>query len=249
MGRASSNKKVARAASTGGGRTARGRTPWLFYGAISALVVVGVLLVATSRAGVDPTVEAPDFDDHWHTAYGIYICDQFKPPMTQPSQLLGLHTHTDGLIHVEAHVTGSILDTGKNANVGRFQEGQPGFDISSTSIEYPGDKTYKNGDKCGDKAAQMKVLVWENQSDDTPEDVTADPDSVRIRDLQLITFAFVPEGTEVPKPPSVANLADPNAGEGQAPGTPVTVPGATAPTAAPAAATTLPPATPTTAAP
>ena len=236
MGRASS-KKVARAASTGGGRTARGRTPWLWYGGIAAFLIAGVLLVISSRNGLDPTIEHPDFTDHWHTAYGIYICDQFKPPMPQPSKLLGLHTHTDGLIHVEPNVTASVLDTGKNANVGRFAEGQPGFKITSSQIQYPGDRTYKNGQKCGSKAAKVKVLRWDNNDDDTPEDVTSDPHAVRILDHQLITFAFVPDGTDVPKPPSVANLSDPNANEGGS--TATSVPPAAPPTsAAPAVPTT-----------
>jgi hypothetical protein len=246
MGRGSSNKKVARAASTGGGRTARGRTPWLWYGGLSAVVIVGVLLVMTSRSDLDPTIERPDFNDHWHTAFGIYICDQFKPPPPQPSRLLGLHTHTDGLIHVEPQVTQSVLDTGKDANVGRYVEGQPGLKINSTSLQYPGDREYKNGDKCGNKEGKVKILVWENEDDDTPEDRTEDPDDIRIFDLQLITFAFVPDDADVPKPPSAANLADPNANEGQAPSeTPTTTPGETT---VPPAATTAPPATPTSAA-
>jgi hypothetical protein len=246
MGRGSTNKKVARAASTGGGRTARGRTPWLWYGGITAVVVVGVLLVASSRNSLDPTIEHPDFNDHWHTAYGIYICDQFKPPMPQPSKLLGLHTHTDGLIHVEPNVTASVNDTGRNANVGRWESGQPGFKISKTRLQYPGDKTYKNGDKCGSKPAKVKVLVWSDENDDTPEDATDDPHAIRVRDLQLVTFAFVPEGTDIPKPPSVANLADPNAGEtGQAPNTATTAAAPTATTVP--GATTAPPAAPTSA--
>ena len=240
MGRGSSSKKVARAASTGGGRTARGRTPWLWYGGIGAVVVAGVLLVATSRSGLDPTIEHPDFSDHWHTAYGVYICSEFKPPLPQPSKLLGLHTHTDGLIHVEPNVTGSVLDTGSNANVERWVEGQPGFKVSKTRLQYPGDRTYKNGDKCGGKPGKVKVLVWANEDDDTAEDATEDPQAIRVRDLQLVTFAFVAEGTDVPKPPSVANLANPNAGETNTP--------QSTPTTAPTAATSAPPATPTTAA-
>ena len=49
MGKASSNKKVARAATTGGGRTARGRTPWMYYTAITLAVLLGVGLVYQSR--------------------------------------------------------------------------------------------------------------------------------------------------------------------------------------------------------
>src|SRR5205807_1989030 len=134
MGRASSNKKVARIASTGGGRTARGRTPWLWYGGLTVVLALGVFLVAMSRSDLNPTVDHPDFNDHWHMAYGIFMCNEFKPPMPQPSKLIGLHTHTDGLIHVEPNVTSSVLDTGKNATVGRFASGEPGFKITATSI-------------------------------------------------------------------------------------------------------------------
>ena len=42
MGKASSSKKVARAAGTGGGRTSRGRTPWMYYGIIALVVILGI---------------------------------------------------------------------------------------------------------------------------------------------------------------------------------------------------------------
>jgi hypothetical protein len=241
MGRASSNKKVARIASTGGGRTARGRTPWLWYGGLTSVVVLGILLVASSRNNLNASVEHPDFKDHWHTAYGIYICNQFKPPMPQPANLIGIHTHTDGLMHVEPS---STLDTGKGATVGRFASGQPGFKLSATRIQYPGDRVYKNGDKCGSKPGHLEVRMWENKNAE-PKTVTGDPGKIRLKDQMLLTIAFVPEGTTIPKPPSAANLADPNAGES---GAVTTVPETT--TSAPAGSTTTaPPAPSTTAAP
>jgi hypothetical protein len=251
MGKASSNKKVARAAGTGGGRTARGRTPWLWYGGLSFVMLLGVFLVSTSRSDLNTTIAHPDFKDHWHMAYGINICGEFKPPMPQPPNLIGLHTHTDGLIHVEPV---SVNDTGKNATVGRFASGQPGFKISATSIQYPGDKAYKNGDKCGSKAGHLETWVWVSQTDKDPQKITGDPKKIKIENFHLITFAFVPNGTKVAEPPSAANLADPNAGETQTPasvpeGTPTTV-AATPTTAAPAATpTTAAPTAPTTAAP
>ncbi len=252
MGKASSSKKVARIAGTGGGRTARGRTPWLWYGGLSVVVVLGVLLVGTSRSGLNPEIGHPNFRDHWHTAYGIFICGEFKPPMAQPPNLIGIHTHTDGLMHVEPT---SVNDTAENATVGRYASGQPGFKVSATSIEYPGDKTYKNGDKCGDKAARMETRLWGSQSDNEGEKVEGDPKKIRLRDQQLVTFAFVPEGTTIPKPPSAANLANPNANESGSPtpegppaaeGTPT--PEGTA-TPAPPTETSAPAAPPPTAAP
>jgi hypothetical protein len=241
MGKASSNKKVARIASTGGGRTARGRTPWLWYGGLSLLMVVGVLLVGTSRSHLNPDIAHPNFQDHWHMAYGIYICDQFKPPMPQPANLIGLHTHTDGLIHVEPN---SVNDTAANATVGRFASGQPGFKISATSITYPGDKTYKNGDKCGSKSARLEVREWTSREDSNSSAVKGDPKKVKVENFHLITFAFVPEGTTIPKPPSAANLADPNANEGGQQSD-TTMPDANASTVPPAPSSTTP-AAPTT---
>ncbi len=238
MGKASSSKKVARIASTGGGRTARGRTPWLWYGGLTAVVVLGVLLVGGSRSHLNAKVDHPDFKDHWHMAYGIFICGEFKPPMPQPANLIGIHTHTDGLIHVEP---ASTLDTAKGATVGRFASGEPGFHVSATRIQYPGDRVYKNGDKCGSKRGKIQVREWDSKSATAATTITGDPKKVRVTNLHLITWAFVPDGTTIPKPPSAANLADPNAGET---GSPTSLPAETTPTTAPA---TPPPGSTTTA--
>lgn len=219
MGRASSNKKVARIASTGGGRTARGRTPWLWYGGIAVVVLAGFLLVASSRSKLNPTIGRPNFQDHWHMAYGIYICGEFRAPMPQPATLIGIHTHTDGLIHVEPS---SVSDTAENATVGRFASGQPGFKISATRIQYPGDKVYKNGDKCGSKPGRVEVREWASPTASSSDKISGDPKSVKVLDHHLITFAFVPAGTTIPKPPSASNLETPNTNEGST--TPETTP-------------------------
>ena len=49
MGKASSNKKVLRAASTGGGRTSRGSTPWGWYSVVAVAVVLGTVGIVFSR--------------------------------------------------------------------------------------------------------------------------------------------------------------------------------------------------------
>ena len=53
MGKASSSKKVARAAGTGGGRTNRGRVPWMYYLALAAVVILGTATVGQSRENGD----------------------------------------------------------------------------------------------------------------------------------------------------------------------------------------------------
>ena len=263
MGKASSNKKVARAATTGGGRTARGRTPWLWYTALTLAVILGVAGVVFSRhqrenelaAGttVAPRLANPSKHlpfDHWHIAYGFYLCDHFAGNLPDDAIKGGIHTHADGLIHVEPQ---TIDDAGPKATLGRFLK-LAGVTISETEIsKVPGEKTYKNGDKCGDKVGEVKVFV-------DGKLFTGDPTKIKLKDQGKIVMAFVPKDTDtVPDPPSVAGLSNPNANEpgntttttAEGGATPSTTTAASLPitpatTAAPATTTTVPATTSTT---
>src|SRR5437660_9818680 len=106
MGKASSSKKVARAAGAGGGRTVRGRQPWLYWSVIILTVILGTAGVVSSRNsrlhGISTSGSQPPRAgvDHWHVAYGIFICDHFDPAMPDNGQdPVGIHTHGDGIIH------------------------------------------------------------------------------------------------------------------------------------------------------
>jgi hypothetical protein len=216
MGKASSNKKVARAAHTGGGRTARGRRPWLYYGAIALAVLVGVGLVYKSRddriqelaAGTeipprlaDPSKNQPF--DHWHEAYGFYLCDHWAKDLPDNAIKGGIHTHADGLIHVEPQ---TVDDAGPNATVGRFLD-LADVTVTETEIkDIPGEKTYKNGDKCGDKEGEVQVYVNEKLR-------AGDPNKIKITNDGHLVMAFVPKDTKIPDLPSIKNLSSPNANE------------------------------------
>src|SRR5581483_637833 len=255
MGKASSSKKVSRAASTGGGRTARGRTPWGWYSSLFVVVVVGTLLIVMSRSNVNKAAaEPPTVKDHWHTAYSIDICGTVKPNLQQPPTLIGIHTHTDGLIHGEPQ---NSLDTGKHATVGRFVSGEPGFKLTRTSITYPGDKTYRNGDKCPDgKPGKLVAKVWD-PGDNKGKMVTGDPNKILIKNDRLLALGFVTDGgASLKQPASKATLPDAgkipeNLPTTTVPGqTPPTTAAGTPPTSAPGATpTSAPGATPTTVAP
>jgi len=212
MGKASTKKRVQRA---GGAKKAamRGkRQPYVFYGLIAALVVGGVALIVLARGGSSSaTGESPGLNDHWHTAYAVDICGTIQPNMPQPGNLIGLHTHTDGLIHVEPYVTGSALDRGANANLGRFAEGEPGFKLSSTEVQVPGGKARKNRDQCDGKPGKLVIRQWPDATADAHTDYT-DPSKVKITDGGALTIAFVADGADIPKPASIANLSNPNAG-------------------------------------
>jgi hypothetical protein len=206
MGKASSSKKVARAARAGG-RTSSGPKRNLGYPlAIAAIIVVGVLLVLFARSeNQDAAAATPVANvDHWHAAMGIYVCDAFLPALTdQVSDTTGLHTHGDGIAHVHPYSTAS---SGKNATLEKWGE-TTGLDFTSNGITVNG-TTYEDGYDCNGEPAKVTASVWD--ADDTsadPKVYTSDLGSIRFdRDRMAITIAVVPEGTEVPLPPSLGDL-------------------------------------------
>jgi hypothetical protein len=194
----------------------RGKRPaYGFYALIAVLIIAGIagIALASGGGGSSASGEHPGLQDHWHTAYAVDICGVIQPNMPQPNTLIGLHTHSDGLIHVEPYVTGSTLDRGANATLARFAEGEPGFKITSTEVQEPGGKLYKNGDQCDGKPAQLVIRQWPNAGADAHTDYT-NPKDVKITDGGAVTIAFVPAGSDIPKPATIANLSNPNAGEG-----------------------------------
>jgi hypothetical protein len=213
MGKASTKKRVQRAGARK--KAMRGkRRPYGFYALIGVLVVAGVGGIALSRSGnAGADGEKPGLADHWHAAYAVDVCGTLVPNLAQPDTLIGLHTHNDGLIHVEPYVTGSILDRGANATLARFAEGEPGFKISSTEVQVPGGQLKKNGEQCDGKPGQVTIRQWPSATGDAFKDYT-NPKDVKIIDGSAITVAFVPAGTDIPKPLTIGNLANPNTGEG-----------------------------------
>ncbi|HEV7865194.1 MAG TPA: hypothetical protein VGR20_21030, partial [Acidimicrobiia bacterium] len=105
------------------------------------------------------------------------------------------------------------LDRGANATLARFAEGEPGFKLSSNEVQVPDGKLMKNGDQCDGKAGQLTIRQWPSATADAFKDYT-NPKDVKITDGGAITIAFVPPGTDIPKPTTIPNLANPNAGEG-----------------------------------
>ncbi|MGH9284611.1 MAG: hypothetical protein ACRD0M_02905, partial [Acidimicrobiales bacterium] len=172
MGKASASKKVARAARTGGGRTSRGQRPWGWYLAITAVVVLGTVTIAFSRdqyqdelaagSSLEPPYHQgsdlkPD-GDHWQSAYGVYLCDAFAPPVTDRRDPKGIHTHGDGVIHVHPFVPSAA---GANATLGVFADAVD-MTLTDSKIGAPGGDTYDEGStKCDGKLGRVQVRVEE----------------------------------------------------------------------------------------
>jgi hypothetical protein len=225
----------------------------MYYGAIVLAILLGVALVYQSRheriqelaAGTkipprlaDPSKNQPF--DHWHMAYGFWLCDSWAPNLPDDSTKGGIHTHNDGLIHVEPQ---TVEDAGPNATVGRFLD-LAGVKVTESEINIPGQKVYKNGDKCGDKPGEVQVFVNEKLR-------AGDPNKIKITDGGHLVIAFAPKDAKIPVAdlPSIKNLSDVNANEPNNSSNPSTNPLdlSTATTSPPdTTATTAPPATTTT---
>jgi hypothetical protein len=218
MGKASSSKKVSRVARTGGCRTNRRSSgSWGFPLVMGLVVLVGVLGVWLSRdaAHHKAAADQPTVNDHWHSAYGFDICGNFLPDLPQPPNLIGLHTHGDGVIHIEPQ--DPILDTGKHATLGRFVSGYPGLKLSKTSLTVL-NQTWTNGDpKCDGKPGD--IVVKSNG-----KVITGDPNNLRVPKNGWITVAFVPKGTDVPAPPNWQDKVNKANGGTAAHNAPTTVP-------------------------
>lgn len=213
MGKASSAKKVARAARAGGKTTGQRRNLG-FPAAIVAIVILGVGLIAFARQN-QPGDGSPALGEHWHAAYGVYVCDRWVANLSdRGADTLGIHTHDDGLIHIHPFLAGAA---GQSATLGKFFD-QVGMKVSDSSITLPpgdvfGERTYKNGEtKCGDQDGRVVMAYWE----DAQNAVTGEPDDVRTsnisgehfdNDLGAITIAFLPDDVDdVPPPPSAPSI-------------------------------------------
>lgn len=207
MGKASS-KKVARAASTGGGRTAAraGTRPWVWYAVMGMVVLLGLAGIYVSReqrrdelaAGSNLTPPIAN-RDHWHAAYAVVLCGEIASPITDERDPKGIHTHGDGLIHIHPFLRSAA---GDNATLGVFADAVR-MTLTDSEIRLPGAKSHREGDtKCGDKPGIVQVKVGDRV-------ITEDVRDIKMSDRDLITIAFAPQGEQLPAPPSASELANP----------------------------------------
>jgi hypothetical protein len=209
MGKASSSKKVARAARAGGRSASNRQRNLLFPGAIVGIILVGSGLIyyAANDRKTDSDVPPVAFEDHWHAAYGVYICDAFQPAIPEFEDPEGIHTHGDGVIHVHPF---SPDAAGANARLSVFLD-NAGIKVTDDSLTV-GDKTWTEGkDTCDGKDAEVVVAQWSDVQDEgsNPSLVKKDGQDLRFRqDGEGYVIAFVPEDTDIPKPETAANLAE-----------------------------------------
>lgn len=231
MGKASSAKKVARAARAGGSRRPGQRRQLGFPLLIAGVTIAGVLLVLVARdsreVNAAPRSQANDESDHWHAAMGLYQCDGFifdGTPEGGPfladllDDPLGIHTHNDGVIHIHPFTDAA---GGRNARM-RIFFSDVGVSVSNSRIEFP-DGTVWDEDETtctvdGEEVpGQIVMARWNSAQDaadgERPSEIfTEDFGDIRFRaDREYYTFAFLPEGeidTVPVRPDVIADLND-----------------------------------------
>lgn len=215
MGKASSAKKVARAARAGGNRRPGQRRNLGFPITMVVVVALGVGLVAYARenrtADAEPTSQAsnPEDSDHWHAAFGFYLCDSFVRSEPGPADVgedaLGIHTHEDSVIHIHPFIDSAA---GRNATLGVFLD-QIDVEMSNDTLTFPDGEVWEEGETmCGDQEGRLVVAKWNDardaESEDPNELITEDFDGIRFRqDLEAYTIAFLPDGEPVPARPGI----------------------------------------------
>jgi hypothetical protein len=224
MGKASSSKKVARAARAGGRVSSGQPRSLLFPGILALIVVLGVSLVVYARndRNNEDIGGVPQLEDHIHQAFGVNVCGEWLVDLPEFETPVGIHTHGDGVLHIHPF---SQLGVGSNATLGRFfqsarDDGDLNVSVSDTELEFGGE-TYTEGEtECeGVDDPVLRMAYWEDVSDEAalPLVTTGDFNDQRLSDNGGgITLYFGDADADIPKPPTAPNLGALGAADGPA---------------------------------
>ncbi|MEO0495218.1 MAG: hypothetical protein AAF081_17565 [Actinomycetota bacterium] len=204
MGKASSSKKVQRAAkAAASSRGASEQRELGFPLAVLAVIILGIGLVVVARENREPAA-APRIGDHWHAAYSIYDCGEELPLFQSIADPDGIHSHQDSVIHIHPFNSSA---TGEDAQLGVLLEAMFAT-VTPEAITTRESGTISAADGCGDEAAVIKVARY--AVDPQVELISVfddDFDSIPfLENREAFVIAKVPAG-EDPPPPSAAALA------------------------------------------
>jgi cytoskeletal protein RodZ len=131
---------------------------------------------------------------------------EFLPPLQDAQQdVLGIHTHGDGVIHIHPFAD-SV--SGRRATLDKFLA-QVGASLTNDTLTMPtasgGQLVYKEGTtKCdGGKDGVLKVARWDTAAaaakGEKPNDIiTSNFGSIRLKNGEAISISFLPEGSTIP---------------------------------------------------
>jgi hypothetical protein len=233
----SSTKKAAKLAQKGKGQKIRFQGGTIFPLAVAATLILGLALIVYSRQTL-PAADAspPTINDHWHAAYGFYLCDGWvmldgdleernsQGQFTNTNFLrTGIHSHNDGVIHWHPYTSSAV---GKNATLGVFLDtydvdlGNDSLKFSSAGAYVPNpeylaqspseplDEYIEGETQCDGEDAELSVKAWGNFTDtDSGRRFIANMDEVHVdNDGMVFAVYFTADDADQVMPPWAQQL-------------------------------------------
>ena len=225
MATPSSTKKAAKLAQKGKGRKVRFQGGTIFPAAVAITLILGFALIVYSRQTL-PEADStpPTANDHWHAAYGFYLCDTWYKlagnlegtnsagqPQFPEFVRTGVHSHDDGVMHWHPFTSAA---TGKNAVLGVFLDNYD-IELTNDTLKFPDNnllgfsQEYKEGEtKCNGEDAELSVKAWGSYTDtDAGKRYIANMDRVHIdQDGMVFGIYFTPKDADQVMPPWASEL-------------------------------------------
>lgn len=221
----SSTKKAAKLAQKGQGQKIRFQGGTVFPLAIAATLILGLALIVYARQTL-PAADSsePTINQHWHAAYGFYLCDTWyqlqgnleerdsQGQFTNVKFLQsGIHSHDDGVMHWHPYTSKAV---GRNAVLGVFLDTY-GVELTNDSIKFPANNVLGSTDeyiagetKCNGEDAEVAVKVWKSFTDtDGGTRYIANMDKIHIdNDGMVFAIYFTPRDADQTMPPWAKDL-------------------------------------------
>lgn len=233
----SSTKRAAKLAQKGPGQRVRFQGGVVFPLAVAIVLIVGLGLVVYARQTV-PAADSspPTINDHWHAAYGFYLCDGWvqlngnleetnsQGQLTNVNFLrTGIHSHDDGVMHWHPYTSRA---TGRNAVLGVFLEAYD-IELSDDSIKFPSTASYgpnpdffasapsdflqeyvEDETTCDDQDAEVTVRAWKSYTDtDSGNRYIANMNDIHLdNDGMVFAIYFTADDADQVMPPWASNL-------------------------------------------
>jgi len=225
VARPSSTKKAAKLAQKGKGRKVRFQGGTVFPAAVAITLILGFALIVYSRQTL-PEADStpPTINDHWHAAYGFYLCDTWYKlagnlegtnsagqPLFPEFVRTGVHSHDDGVMHWHPFTAAA---TGKNAVLGVFLDTYD-VELTNDTLKFPDNNVlgfsdeYTEGEtQCNGEDAELTIKVWDSYTDtDAGNRYIANMDRVHIdHDGMVFGIYFTPKDAEQVMPPWASEL-------------------------------------------
>ncbi len=239
MASSSSTKKAAKLAQKGKGRKVRFQGGTVFPAAVALTLVIGLGLIVYSRSTLPAAAASPPtINDHWHAAYGLYLCDDWFMLNGNLEELsaqggfvntdfrrTGIHSHDDGVIHWHPYTSAAV---GDNAVLGVFLENY-GVELTNESIRFENvgavgpnpnfppangfdvvDEYVEGETQCNGEDAEVSIKAWGSFTDtDGGNRYIANMDRIHLdNDGMVFGIYFTPKDTPQNMPPWASQLPE-----------------------------------------